>query len=693
MSYSYDGVNETMTGHLLSYPYAWDGIVQPAEWQWRQPNYDNPSLPRTTLDYREGVLDCENYTNLNCATIIQDLVSKPAGMQNIILKLKDEWKTGGATELRFMSFCGQNGGSKETTPGCTNCIPITLSINYTYSADTCYKVCRNNINDTAVNPYRWGILGNWRPDRAYTYYYDRKESDATGSATNIRKEGELKDFTTFWQFGTDSIRPTKDSSRWVWNSASSLYNRKGFEIENYDPLNRYNSGLYGYNQTLPVAVAQNSKYRELLSDGFEDYDYKAENCATACQSPREIDFLKGNGSASIQELVSHSGRYSLSVNANSQAVFTASVTKDTLLTPAISIAVDSTPVLDTIITGKGTGLSATFQCVGVSGTPATRTEGPIHFTYNGISLPTCANTNATNERNRGYEATWTGKIQPRFTDDYIFYTNATESQPGIKIGTKMVISPSMGGSGIRAGIPIHLEKGKLYDIIIEYPRFTRPAGSIDISWSSKRYQVKQMIPKTSLYPSTITTSDTLGSLQSHILKYCIQANNVKPENIIKPVFSPVQKSKMVASVWINTNTTDCSNPENNPVPEGQAIISFEGSSVKDTLVKTGVAIEGWQRYERFIDIPATATKILVTLKSDENNTTYFDDIRIHPYNSNMKSFVYDPVSLRLMAELDENNYASFYEYDDDGTLIRVKKETERGVKTIKESRSALFKEE
>jgi hypothetical protein len=44
-----------------------------------------------------------------------------------------------------------------------------------------------------------------------------------------------------------------------------------------------------------------------------------------------------------------------------------------------------------------------------------------------------------------------------------------------------------------------------------------------------------------------------------------------------------------------------------------------------------------------------------------------------------------------MAELDENNYATFYEYDDDGTLVRVKKETVNGIKTIKETRSALVK--
>jgi len=44
-----------------------------------------------------------------------------------------------------------------------------------------------------------------------------------------------------------------------------------------------------------------------------------------------------------------------------------------------------------------------------------------------------------------------------------------------------------------------------------------------------------------------------------------------------------------------------------------------------------------------------------------------------------------------MAEQDENNYSSIYEYDDDGTLTRVKKETERGVKTITETRSSLQK--
>ena len=76
-----------------------------------------------------------------------------------------------------------------------------------------------------------------------------------------------------------------------------------------------------------------------------------------------------------------------------------------------------------------------------------------------------------------------------------------------------------------------------------------------------------------------------------------------------------------------------------------------------------------------------------TLGNDGSQKVYFDDIRIHPFNGEMVSYVYDPVSLRLVAQLDQNNYASFYEYDEDGTLVRKKEETQRGIQTVQETRS------
>ena len=106
-----------------------------------------------------------------------------------------------------------------------------------------------------------------------------------------------------------------------------------------------------------------------------------------------------------------------------------------------------------------------------------------------------------------------------------------------------------------------------------------------------------------------------------------------------------------------------------------------------TISPSGPIIDGWQRFQKSVTINENISSFSLSLISQDNGDTYFDDIRFYPYNGNLKSFVYDPSTQRLMAELDENNYATFYEYDKEGGLVRVKKETERGVYTIQETRS------
>jgi len=105
------------------------------------------------------------------------------------------------------------------------------------------------------------------------------------------------------------------------------------------------------------------------------------------------------------------------------------------------------------------------------------------------------------------------------------------------------------------------------------------------------------------------------------------------------------------------------------------------------FIAKGKIIEGWQRIYSEFTIPSLATSITVQLGSN-SGTSHFDDIRIYPINGSMKSYVYDPVSLKLIAVLDENNYATLYEYDQEGSLIRTKKETERGIVTISENRQS-----
>lgn len=137
----------------------------------------------------------------------------------------------------------------------------------------------------------------------------------------------------------------------------------------------------------------------------------------------------------------------------------------------------------------------------------------------------------------------------------------------------------------------------------------------------------------------------------------------------------------------------------------QAVKTYQNSSIQLEFIGSttstvsfqpaGELVEGWQRIAGAFTIPAGTLDMNIHLVNSQSASidNYFDDIRLHPFNGSMKSYVYDPVTLWLTAELDDNNYATFYEYDQEGQLVRIKKETERGVMTIQESRSSNPKKE
>ncbi|MGF6925270.1 hypothetical protein QFZ48_000770 [Chitinophaga sp. W2I13] len=377
--------------------------------------------------------------------------------------------------------------------------------------------CYSAVTDTTVNPYTFGMLGNWRASRTYTYYGARAQS-STAVKTNIRTDGAFRDFETFWKQQTKGWAKDSnyDSTAWVWNAESTIFNKKGFELENKDPLGRYNAGLYGYDNAVPVATVQNSRYRDAAFDGFEDYSFISGKCNddATCKVDRRLDF--SSYLANIDSTQHHTGRYSMRANAH-----------DTIQMKVAVVAAET---------------------------------------------------------------------------------------------------------------------------VLESPTFNKGSNAC-------------------------TPYEVLKN---------VRANST----VLLPPFSPVAGKRMLFSVWVKEeqtcNSTSYTNNKITLFVAGETRVTAE-------VQPTGSIIEGWQRYEQVIDLPAGSTGLSVVMVATGNTKVYFDDLRFHPYNANMKSFVYDPQNLRLMAELDENNYASFYEYDDNGTLTRVKKETERGIKTIKESRNGLIK--
>lgn len=155
-----------------------------------------------------------------------------------------------------------------------------------------------------------------------------------------------------------------------------------------------------------------------------------------------------------------------------------------------------------------------------------------------------------------------------------------------------------------------------------------------------------------------------------------------------PDFSPLPGERYVINGWVRQGDGVGYSTYTDPALQ----VDFSQGTVTEKFRPAGTIIDGWQQVTGEFQVPDNATRVTIKVINDnEAEEVFFDDIRVQPFNSSLKSFVYDPVSLRLVAELDERNYASFYEYDEEGKLVRVKKETERGVKTISESRMAMRK--
>jgi len=159
-------------------------------------------------------------------------------------------------------------------------------------------------------------------------------------------------------------------------------------------------------------------------------------------------------------------------------------------------------------------------------------------------------------------------------------------------------------------------------------------------------------------------------------------------------FQPLPSGKYIVSGWVKEGDN-----VQKKTYESTIVVSFESSSMGNTaelvFPPSGEIIDGWQRIVGILEVPSGyedgVIVIKLNCKNRERLDCFFDDIRFLPYNGNLKSFVYDSDNSKLMAELDENNYATFYEYDQEGGLIRVKKETEKGIMTIQESRSSNAK--
>lgn len=316
-----------------------------------------------------------------------------------------------------------------------------------------------------------------------------------------------------------------------------------------------------------------------------------------------------------------------------------------------------------------------------------------------------------------------GCVLPRhfgFTTDYPFHIDAIEASHGPNYGA---------GAFDDANQPELLENSNGYNL------HNRRGVGMD---QKGRPRVPQNSDHNEINGQTIDNNSWITSDFAHTGRYslrvpqnrkiritrlidvpCITEGSGQTESndtYIQPgdcigLFSPIPGQTYVIYGWVKVMNKEPGNvvkldyTVSPTVTYPNISVAFQGfGSGNDLQISfarpTELIVEGWRQVYCKFTVPQNAAAMVVTYSGQggglpgnlSGRTAYFDDIRIQPFNSSMKAFVYDDVNLRVRAELDDRNFATFYEYDEQGNRTRVKKETERGIQTLQENKGHIKSE-
>jgi hypothetical protein len=196
-----------------------------------------------------------------------------------------------------------------------------------------------------------------------------------------------------------------------------------------------------------------------------------------------------------------------------------------------------------------------------------------------------------------------------------------------------------------------------------------------------KFKLKQSsrVLNTSTISSTYVPS--INSMYAHTGKFSLGIPGSCTFEQRRLVLTPGKK--MVFEAWVKMSSP---NPN-----AGVRFFDKTGQIITASNIDfglTSIVVEGWTKiYGEFV-VPTNAESLGICLFGGTGQyapgSSFFDDIRVYPSESNMVSYVYDRLNFRLMAVLDNNNFATYYYYNPSGGLYLTKKETERGILTVQE---------
>jgi glucose/arabinose dehydrogenase len=154
------------------------------------------------------------------------------------------------------------------------------------------------------------------------------------------------------------------------------------------------------------------------------------------------------------------------------------------------------PAVNTGANGTGDGLRAEyFDNIDFTNTVLNRVDASVDFDW-GRGSPTAAIANDT------FSVRWSGQVEPRFSEEYTFYTT-TDDGVRLFINDQLVVDGFVDQAATERSGRITLQAGQKYNIRMEYYENGGDA-SAKLRWSSAS-QSKEIIPQSQLYSSGSST--------------------------------------------------------------------------------------------------------------------------------------------------------------------------------------------
>lgn len=288
-----------------------------------------------------------------------------------------------------------------------------------------------------------------------------------------------------------------------------------------------------------------------------------------------------------------------------------------------------------------------------------------------------------------------------FTIDYADYPEREHVQPyaaSIELRGTPVGTADDDGDGIPDPVP---GAGLAYSGYIQNPTLQphgrypeEDAAPYGTSRVTVRGQLENCTPKPSTRASwwgrvvlhySVRPNLTEGSLRrvsgdAHTGEWAVTVNSsdagAETASFAQPELVLHDDKRYVYTGWVKPTTSAATRA----ALESSVAIAGVGSDGASLVLATA-PVEGWYRFEYTF----TGGGSVPVLSFSPG--FLFDDLRVAPEDAEMVSYVYDAEDYRVKATLDQNNYATVYKYDDQGVVIATLKETERGLKTIQETRS------